>query len=169
MSICPNCGRENADGNRFCEGCGSDLGMMKGGPIPNVTNNADTVSGGYSYQSGGYQYSGNSQNVYGSVPPVKNYNSTPVQSTKSKIAAGIFGIMWGAFGVHKFYLGYAAEGGIMLGVWLACFVLCFLTFGLTSLGCFAVQIIGLIEGIMYMTKSDEEFYQTYIVNKKGWF
>ena len=40
------------------------------------------------------------------------------QSTKSKIAAGIFGIMWGAFGVHKFYLGYAAEGGIMLGVWL---------------------------------------------------
>ncbi len=99
----------------------------------------------------------------------QNYNSTPVQSTKSKIAAGIFGIMWGAFGVHKFYLGYAAEGGIMLGAWLACFVLCFLTFGLTSLGCFAVQIIGLIEGIMYMTKSDEEFYQTYIVNKKGWF
>lgn len=87
MSICPNCGRENADGNRFCESCGSDLGMMKGGPIPNVTNNADTVSGGYSYQSGGYQYSGNSQNVYGSVPPVKEDNTTVC------ILSLIFGIL----------------------------------------------------------------------------
>ena len=31
------------------------------------------------------------------------------------------------------------------------------------------SIIGLIEGIMYLTKSDEEFVQTYQVNQKGWF
>jgi len=30
-------------------------------------------------------------------------------------------------------------------------------------------IIGLIEGIVYLTKSDEDFYQTYAVEKKGWF
>jgi len=30
-------------------------------------------------------------------------------------------------------------------------------------------IIGLIEGIIYLTKSDEEFVQTYIRNQKGWF
>jgi hypothetical protein len=29
-------------------------------------------------------------------------------------------------------------------------------------------LLGL-EGIIYLTKSDEEFYQTYQVNKKGWF
>lgn len=32
-----------------------------------------------------------------------------------------------------------------------------------------VAVIGLIEGIMYLTKSDEEFSNTYILNKKPWF
>ena len=32
-----------------------------------------------------------------------------------------------------------------------------------------MAVIGVIEGIMYLTKSDEEFVHTYIVNKKGWF
>jgi hypothetical protein len=31
------------------------------------------------------------------------------------------------------------------------------------------RIISLIEGIIYLTKSDEEFYHTYILNKKNWF
>ena len=30
-------------------------------------------------------------------------------------------------------------------------------------------VIGLIEGIIYLTKTDEEFVATYITNKKGWF
>ena len=34
---------------------------------------------------------------------------------------------------------------------------------------FVPTIIGIIEGIIYLTKSDEEFVQTYIVNKKPWF
>ena len=33
----------------------------------------------------------------------------------------------------------------------------------------AVGIVGLIEGIMYLTKSDEEFVNTYIINKRPWF
>ena len=32
-----------------------------------------------------------------------------------------------------------------------------------------VGVVGLIEGIMYLTKSDEEFVQTYVLNKKAWF
>ena len=32
-----------------------------------------------------------------------------------------------------------------------------------------VGIIGLIEGIMYLTKSDEEFEKTYITGQKPWF
>lgn len=30
-------------------------------------------------------------------------------------------------------------------------------------------IVGLIEVIMYLTKSDEEFVATYINGNKGWF
>jgi hypothetical protein len=30
-------------------------------------------------------------------------------------------------------------------------------------------IIGLIEGIIYLTKSDDEFAQTYVIGKRGWF
>ena len=38
------------------------------------------------------------------------------------------------------------------------------------LGFFCIgSIIGLIEGIIYLTKSDEAFVATYITGKKGWF
>ena len=30
-------------------------------------------------------------------------------------------------------------------------------------------VVGIVEGIMYLTKSDEEFVATYIQGKKGWF
>ncbi len=42
----------------------------------------------------------------------------------------------------------------------------FLTFGLASV---AIGIIGLIEGIIFLTKSDEEFDRLYVRSHKGWF
>ncbi len=80
-------------------------------------------------------------------------NPAPKQENK-KIAAGILAILVGALGVHKFYLGYTKEGILQI---------------LSNLLCWLGSLIGLIEGIIYLTKSDEEFYQTYQVNKKGWF
>lgn len=76
-----------------------------------------------------------------------------------KIAAGTCGILLGALGVHKFILGYTKEGVIMLLVSL-------LTLFILSP---IMSIIGLIEGILYLTKSDEEFVKTYVQAKKGWF
>lgn len=70
-----------------------------------------------------------------------------------KIAAGICGILLGAFGVHRFILGDVTGGIIRI-------LLSFVCLG---------GIIGLIEGIIYLTKSDQEFYQTYMVEKKAWF
>ncbi|BAC08683.1 TM2 domain-containing protein [Thermosynechococcus vestitus] len=76
-----------------------------------------------------------------------------------KLAAGICGILLGALGIHKFVLGYNTEGLIML-------LLSLLTCGLAAP---VMGMIGLIEGIMYLSKSDQEFYNTYIAAKKGWF
>ena len=64
-----------------------------------------------------------------------------------KIAAGICGILPGALGNHKFILGYTQEGIIMLLATL-------LTLGFAG---FIMGIIGLIEGILYLTKSRRGF------------
>ena len=72
-----------------------------------------------------------------------------------KITAGICGILLGGLGIHKFILGYTKEGIIQI-------VITICTCGIGS-------IVGLIEGIIYLTKSDEDFVRTYVQNKKGWF
>lgn len=84
---------------------------------------------------------------------VQNNQSHP-QDNK-KVLAGIMGILFGYLGIHKFVLGYTKEGIIQI---IASIVTCG-----------AAGLIGFIEGIIYLTKSDEEFYQTYQANKKPWF
>ncbi len=83
-------------------------------------------------------------------------NPQPVQEDNKKLAAGILAILVGPFGVHKFLLGYTTEGII----WL---VMSLFTCGALT------ALLGLIEGIIYLTKSDQEFYNTYQLNKKPWF
>ncbi|EDY39517.1 TM2 domain family protein [Cyanobium sp. PCC 7001] len=83
--------------------------------------------------------------------------------SNKKLAAGLTGIFLGAFGVHKFILGYTKAGVIMLVVSLAGGVV---TCGLAS---FVIGVIGLIEGILYLTKTNEEFQATYIDAEKDWF
>ncbi|TDS64159.1 TM2 domain-containing protein [Myroides indicus] len=85
---------------------------------------------------------------------VTSKDAQPIQDNK-KVVAGILGILLGTFGIHKFYLGYTKEGIIQLVISLVT--------------CGALGIIGFIEGIIYLTKSDEDFYQTYQVNKRPWF
>ncbi|MEN9213692.1 MAG: TM2 domain-containing protein [Gloeomargarita sp. DG02_4_bins_56] len=84
--------------------------------------------------------------------------TTNSPDASKKIAAGLCGIFLGSFGVHKFILGYTTEGLIML-------LVTFLTCGL---GGIVMSIIGIIEGIIYLTMSDEQFVNTYVLNKKGW-
>ncbi len=82
---------------------------------------------------------------------------------KGKVAAGLLGIFLGALGIHKFYLGYSKEGLIML---LATVIGSVLTFGVAA---WVVALIAFIEGIIYLTKSDDEFNQQYVLAKKTWF
>lgn len=80
-----------------------------------------------------------------------------------KVLAGILAILLGSLGVHKFILGYNKEGIILLVTTLVLgTVTCGFGAGLTYL-------VGLIEGIIYLTKSDDDFYNTYQVGKKPWF
>jgi len=72
-----------------------------------------------------------------------------------KVLAGILAIIIGSLGIHKFILGYTKEGIIQI-------VISFITCGIGG-------IVPLIEGIIYLTKSDEEFYNTYQVGRKPWF
>lgn len=94
------------------------------------------------------------------MQPVGGPGLSPPGADK-RVLAGILGIILGGLGVHKFILGYNTEGAIMLGVSVVGWFLC----GIPSI---IVAIIGIVEGIMYLTKSDEEFSQTYILNKKPW-
>lgn len=98
-------------------------------------------------------------------PAMPSYGSNPRAS--NKIAAGILGILLGCLGIHKFILGYTSAGLIMLLVSiLAPVVTCF-TFGVA--GTAVMGIIGLIEGIIYLCKSDDEFVRTYVDNRREWF
>ena len=63
--------------------------------------------------------------------------------------------MLGGFGVHKFILGYTKEGVLQI-------LMSFFSCGLAS-------VIPFVEGIIYLTKSDEEFYQIYQVGRRPWF
>ena len=88
---------------------------------------------------------------------------------KSRLAAGLLGIFLGELGIHKFYLGYTTEAVIMLTVTLCFIPLGIITCGFGFLVILAMYVIGLIEGIIYLTKTDAEFVATYVTKKKGWF
>jgi TM2 domain-containing membrane protein YozV len=79
----------------------------------------------------------------------------PIRQENKKVLAGVLALIFGSLGIHKFILGYTQEGIIQI-------IISIVTCGLGG-------IISFIEGIIYLTKSDEEFYQTYQVGKKGWF
>lgn len=85
------------------------------------------------------------------------------EASSKKLAAGLCGILLGALGIHKFILGYQQEGIIML---LVCLLGGTFTCGAAS---GIIGIIGLVEGIIYLTKTDQEFFDTYMLNQKPWF
>jgi TM2 domain-containing membrane protein YozV len=84
-----------------------------------------------------------------------------------KILAGILAIFVGWAGIHKFILGYQKEGVILLVVSIIGIATSCLIIG--SFILMATGLIGLIEGIIYLTKTDEDFYNTYQVGRKPWF
>ncbi|HJN35424.1 MAG: TM2 domain-containing protein [Prochlorococcus sp.] len=83
--------------------------------------------------------------------------------SNKKLAAGLLGIFLGSFGIHKFVLGKNNPGIIMLVVTLAGGVV---TCGIAAI---VMQVIGIIEGVIYLTKTPEEFRDIYLDGDKDWF
>ncbi len=82
------------------------------------------------------------------VPPIYAPTGVPI-TNKSKTTAGILAILLGGFGAHKFYLGKYSAGVLYL---LFCWT-------------YIPEIVGFVEGIIYLTESDEKFYMKH-VNKQ---
>jgi len=94
---------------------------------------------------------------YAATPAPMAYSNLPAyqQAQSKRVLAGVMGILFGGWGIHKFVMGMPLAGLLQILITIA-------TCGLGGL-------IGLIEGIIYLTKSDEQFYQQYMVQKHQWF
>jgi TM2 domain-containing membrane protein YozV len=79
--------------------------------------------------------------------------------SNKKLAAGLLAIFLGSFGIHKFVLGYTRAGLIMLLVTV-------FTCGIAG---FVMGVIGVIEGIIYLTQTPEQFQAMYLDSRKEWF
>ncbi|MBT4692307.1 MAG: hypothetical protein HOB73_03075 [Planctomycetaceae bacterium] len=88
------------------------------------------------------------------------------------MSAGLCAILLGGLGIHKFILGYNSAGWVYVGILIGAILLTCLTLGLIPIVALTgpvMGIISLIEGIIYLTKTDEQFHQIYILNRREWF
>jgi len=110
---------------RFCTNCGQ---KVEDGQAT-CMNCGNVVGAGYTQTNQTYQ---TNQSYTGAVP-----------GQKSRIAAGVLGILLGSLGIHNFYLGYTGKAiAQLLMTLLSCGIL-----GVIS------GIWGLIEGILILTGS----------------
>jgi len=122
MSVCPNCGTNLEEGAKFCASCGYEMSPR--------SNN----------QESDQEYYTNDNAIEPEIV------GSPANIVKDRMVAGIFAILLGTFGIHKFYLNDVGMGVL------------YLLFSWTGIP----SLVGLIEGILYLTASDEEFQEKYV-------
>jgi len=81
---------------------------------------------------------------------------------KNKIVAALLAFFLGGLGIHKFYLGKTTPGIIML-------VVSIVGIFLLAIPTIIIGIIALIEAVIYLVKSDDDFHRDYVDGNKGWF
>lgn len=119
--VCVKCGCQRGVGANFCPNCGQQV----------TPGAAVCLHCGVAL-------------TYGAAPN-QGYGAPAMPGAKSKMAAGLLGIFLGGLGVHNFYLGYTTKAVIQLVVSLVGGII---TLGLAAL---AMEIWGLVEGIMILT------------------
>lgn len=141
---CTNCGHEMPDSANSCDRCGTKAGMSRAYcwrcalPLSPADNNCPRC--GIAIPPNEAFNAQTSQDPTFQGPP--NYAPyTAYSQRKSRVAAGVLGILLGAFGVHNFYLGFTGKA------------LAQLLLSVLSCGALAVvsAIWGLVEGILILT------------------
>ena len=91
------------------------------------------------------------------------YEEAPFVPSKDHVAAALLAILLGCFGIHKFYLGYTTAGFITLGITIVG--------GVFTLGVAAavMALVGVVEGILYLTESQSKFESTHVLHVREWF
>lgn len=81
---------------------------------------------------------------------------------KDHVVAGLLAIFLGALGIYKFYLGYFNAGFLMLAVSVC---LAPFTFGISAI---AMAILGIVEGVMYLSTDQARFEFVYVQHVREW-
>lgn len=123
--FCKYCGKEIEDGKEVCAECASKETKVE-------KSKEEVVVEAPKAENNNTNTNVNTNTV--------NTNSNQVANQKSKIAAGLFGIFLGSFGVHNFYLGFTGKAVAQLLITIL------------SCGCLSPisAIWGLIEGILIL-------------------
>ncbi len=164
---CPNCSEPVKNSDLFCPNCGVkltddpvDVDVLRKEYARSSGNvqfqeqvqspidfEEDTTDPYEEYQRHTYDYKGpDKQDPHSSYTYERSgveYFTDENWPVRSKVTAGILAILFGGIGIHKFYLGKTWQGVAML-------LLALPSCGITAL-------VGLVEGIIYLTQSDEEF------------
>lgn len=127
---CSSCGAPSDSAAAFCVKCGTAFRQQQ-------------YQQQYQQQNQQYQQYQQPNNQY-QQPNNQQYGQPGIDPNwplKNKTTAGLLAILLGGLGIHKFYLGDTGLGIVYL---LFCWT------GIPA-------IIGLVEGIIYLTQSDYEF------------
>lgn len=80
---------------------------------------------------------------------------------KSHWIAGLLALFLGVLGIHKFYLGKQNAGVIML--------LCTIFGAILIIPPLLVYAVSFVEGILYLVKDQQTFYDEYVIGDRSWF
>ncbi|MBR6490444.1 MAG: NINE protein [Muribaculaceae bacterium] len=145
---CPRCGNitttQSAVSYIKCPYCGNEFQPMQG---PQFGQQGYQQYGNQQqgYQRPNYAYQQSSNDIFANGP-----------SGKSRGVAGLLAIFLGSLGIHYFYIEKSTAGIV--------FLLVSLIGGILTCGILAgvVGIVALIQGILMMTMSQQEFENKYV-------
>ncbi len=148
--FCSACGSANPAATQFCPKCGTaNLNTASVNPVAQQGFAAPQQTYAQPQQS----FTAPQQNFAqpGFQQGFQQQAPAYAPAPKSRVTAGLFALLLGGLGVHKFYLNKAGLGVLYI---LFCWT-------------FVPAVIAFIEGIIYLTQDDATFGRNQRVNVQG--
>lgn len=133
MTNCPECGKPVSETDVFCPSCGKSLRRKEYCPLCGASLSGDPKS----CPSCG-------KALHEASPTAK----IPGYDKDKKTIAGILALLLGGLGIHYFYLGKTTAGIITIALFLCT--------------CGVWHALMLVQGIIMLIMSDEDFYAKYV-------